>query len=113
MTTLKKEVFSLVRKIPRGKVTTYREIALALDSKAYRAIGNILSKNGEGFLDGGKTPCHRVVRSDGGIGGFCGHKCGKKVCEKKELLKREGIRFYGDKIIDFEKKIFRFRNNRR
>ncbi len=102
------KVFSLVSKIPKGKVTTYREIAHAMNTQAYRAIGNILARNDGGFLEGGSVPCHRVVRSDGNIGGYCGQKCGKLVCEKKNLLKKEGIKFIGDKIVDFEKKIHYF-----
>lgn len=108
MAEFKQKVFSLVKKIPEGKVTTYREIAHAMNTQAYRAIGNILAKNDYGFLDGGKVPCHRVVRSDGTVGGYCGQKCGKMVCEKKALLKKEGIRFEGDEILDFEKKLFNF-----
>lgn len=106
--SFKTDVFDLVKKIPKGKVTTYKEIANEMDTKAYQAVGNILAKNEYGFLDGGKIPCHRVVRSDGTVGGFCGQKCGKKVCEKKRLLKKEGIIFKGDKIKEFEKKIYRF-----
>lgn len=103
------KIYALVKKVPKGKVTTYKEIANALETKAYQAVGQILSKNPDGFLDGGKTPCHRVVPSDGSLGGFCGHKCGKKVCEKKKLLEKEGIRFdKKNNIIDFEKKLFKF-----
>jgi len=102
------KVYSLVKSIPKGKVTTYKEIANALGTSAYQAVGQILAKNPEGFLSGGKIPCHRVVSSDGKIGGFCGSKCGEPICQKKKLLEKEGIRFGKDNnIIDFEKKFFR------
>lgn len=107
--TFSENVFSLVKKIPKGKVTTYKEIANALDTRAYQAVGQILSKNQHGFLDGGNIPCHRVVPKNGTLGGFCGHKCGKLVCKKKKLLQREGIKFDKDnKIKDFNRKLFSF-----
>lgn len=60
---------------------TYKEVAMAIGlPKAYRAVGNALNKNP--FAP--KVPCHRVIRSDGTIGGFAS---GTK--KKIELLKRE------------------------
>jgi O-6-methylguanine DNA methyltransferase len=79
----KEKVFEVVKKIPRGKVLTYKEVAkLAGRPKAWRAVGNILSKNKDP-----KIPCHRVIRSDGKIGGF---RLGSKV--KKKLLEKEGVK---------------------
>lgn len=64
--TFKEEVYVVVRKIPKGKVLTYKEVAKrAGKQKAYRAVGNILNKNTDL-----KVPCHRVIRSDGKIGGY-------------------------------------------
>ena len=58
--SLKQKIFSIVRKIKRGKTLTYKEVAKrAGRPKAYRAVGNILSTNYDP-----KIPCHRVVRSD-------------------------------------------------
>lgn len=106
---MKEKVFSIVKKIPKGKVTTYKEIGVALDTKAYQAIGQVLAGNKYGFLDRGNIPCHRVVPSDGTIGGFCGHKCGRLVCQKKKLLEKEGIKFDNkNRIIDFKNRIFKF-----
>lgn len=66
MTTFKEEVYGVVKKIPRGKVLTYKEVARrAGKPMAYRAVGNILNKNVDP-----KVPCHRVIRSDGKIGGY-------------------------------------------
>jgi len=79
----KEKVFEVVKKIPRGKVLTYKEVAkLAGRPKAWRAVGNILSKNKDP-----KIPCHRVIRSDRKIGGF---RLGSKV--KKKLLEKEGVK---------------------
>lgn len=89
----------LVSKVPRGKVTTYKELARALGNpKAYRAVGNALAANPRQL----KIPCHRVVRSDGGIGGY---KLG--VQRKTELLIRESVRVEDGKV-DL-RKLFRFR----
>ena len=66
MKRFKDKVLELVKKIPKGKVTTYKLIAEKLRTKAYRAVGNALNKNP--FI--GLIPCHRVIRSNGEIGGF-------------------------------------------
>ncbi len=97
MQTLADRVYSLLKKIPAGKVTTYKDIARALNTKGYQAIGQILKKNPSAPL----VPCHRVVKSDGTIGGYCGKTTGKKIMLKKRLLEKEGIKFAGNKIIDF------------
>lgn len=81
LTTFSQKVREVVRNIPRGKVLTYKEVALAAGRpKAFRAVGNILNKNRDRGI-----PCHRVVRSDGGIGGY---NRGQK--NKIKLLKEEG-----------------------
>lgn len=91
MTSFQKRVYKIVRKIPKGKVLTYKRIAkLAGSSRAWRAVGNVLNQN----PDLKTTPCHRVIRSDGRIGGY---KYGAK--RKIALLKKEGI------IIDSHGKI--------
>ena len=90
-----RDVYDILVKIPEGKVTTYGDIAKALGHpNASRAIGNILNKNPNPVI----VPCHRVVMSNGTIGGYA---FGKGV--KKELLKKEGLRFLGDGIPDFAK----------
>ncbi|MCK5107770.1 MAG: MGMT family protein, partial [Nanoarchaeota archaeon] len=65
-TEFENRVYSLCKKIPRGKVSTYGEIAKALNSKCARAVGNALNKNPYAP----KVPCHRVVKSNGKVGGF-------------------------------------------
>ncbi len=85
MTSFQKKVYEVVRKIPEGKVLTYKQVAkLTGHPKAYRAVGNILNKNKDP-----KIPCHRVIRSDGQVGGY--NQGAKK---KIVLLKKEGIMIY-------------------
>jgi len=74
-------VYAVARQIPKGQTLTYKEAArLAGRPKAYRAVGNILNKN----RDFKNIPCHRVVRSDGQIGGYAFGACKKKMLLKKE-----------------------------
>lgn len=83
----------VLKKVPKGKVTTYKEISLALNSKAYRAVGTAMNKNPYSFLNGGKVPCHRVVNSDGRVGNFA-FGSAKKI----RLLKSEGVEIKKGKI---------------
>lgn len=81
-TNFQKKVYQIVRKIPKGKVISYKMVAkLAGRPWAWRAVGNILNKNRDP-----KIPCHRVVRSDGNVGGYR-----KGVKNKIALLKKEGL----------------------
>lgn len=80
--SFKEKVLEIVSKISIGKVLTYKKVAeKAGNPKAYRAVGNILNKNYNPNI-----PCHRVICSDGKIGGY---NRGKK--EKNKLLTQEGI----------------------
>lgn len=97
-------VWKLMESIPKGKVTTYGLIAKKLNTKAYRAVGNACRRNPYAP----RVPCHRVVRSDGSIGGFGGRTSGKSVQNKIQMLRREGIEITDGKIADFEKVLFRF-----
>ncbi|MBI2086596.1 MAG: MGMT family protein [Candidatus Zambryskibacteria bacterium] len=75
-------VCEVVRKIPKGKVLTYKQVAERVGKpKAYRAVGNILSKNTDP-----KVPCHRVIRSDGRVGDY--NRGGSRA--KIKILKKEG-----------------------
>ena len=100
------EVYKICRKVPKGKVTTYKALSEKLGSKAYRAVGTAMNKNPYGILNcKGKNmvPCHRVVGSSGNLVGFA-HGLKKKA----ELLKKEGIKVKNNKIVDFNKVLFRF-----
>ncbi len=94
-----KKVLSLTKKIPRGKITTYKIIAEKLNSKAYRAVGNVLNKNKTPII----IPCHRVVASNGSIGGYS-----QGIKKKILLLKKESIEIKNNKIVDFKKKLHKF-----
>lgn len=74
--------YELLLQIPKGKVTTYREIAHALRTKAYRAVGQAMNRN-PNLLE---VPCHRVVKSNGEVGGYAGGSA-----SKIELLREEGV----------------------
>ncbi len=91
--------YELLRKVPRGKVTTYKILAEKLKTKAYRAVGNAMNKNPYAP----KVPCHRVVKSDGKVGGFA---LGKR--KKILMLKKEGIKIKNNRIENFEKVVYRF-----
>jgi methylated-DNA-[protein]-cysteine S-methyltransferase len=81
MKTFKEKIYNVVKKIPMGKVLTYKEVARRVGKpKAFRAVGNILSKNVDPLV-----PCHRVIRTDGGIGGYRDGNA-----SKIKILKREG-----------------------
>jgi methylated-DNA-[protein]-cysteine S-methyltransferase len=91
--------YSALAKVPKGKVTTYREIAKYLGSKGYRAVGNAMNRN----PNAPKVPCHRVVRSDGSLGGYAGG-----IKAKIRLLRREGVAIDGERVSNFDKYLYRF-----
>lgn len=90
MAKFQASVLELVSKVPKGKVTTYKELARALGRpRAWRAVANALAKNPSPV----KIPCHRVIRSDGKVGGY---KLGGK--RKAELLLGEGVAIKRGKV---------------
>ena len=92
------KVHNLCKKIPKGRITTYKILAEKLNTKAYRAVGNALNKNRNK-----KVPCHRVIKSNSEVGGFA---AGTK--NKIKLLKNEGIKIKNNKIKNFKKTLFRY-----
>jgi methylated-DNA-[protein]-cysteine S-methyltransferase len=79
------KVWNYLRKIPKGKVKTYLEVAKAIGKpKAFRAVANAVGKNPYPP----KIPCHRVIRSDGSLGGYSG-KGG--IQQKRRLLRLEKV----------------------
>lgn len=83
--SFKERVHEIVAQIPKGEVLTYKQVAgLAGNPGASRAVGMIMSKNRSP-----KIPCHRVIRTDGGMGGY---SMGG-IERKKEILKQEGYTF--------------------
>lgn len=103
MSQFSKKVYRLTKKIPKGRVSTYKELARALNTKAYRAVGQALRKNPYAP----QVPCHRVVASNGNIGGFNGQTTGKEIQRKKAILGKEGIQFKGNKTKNFKKVLFK------
>ena len=89
------KVWNYLMKIPKGKIITYKEVARAIGKpKSYRAVANAVGKNP--FPP--NIPCHRVVRSDGGIGGYSG-KGG--IDQKIRLLRSEKV-FMKYKFLNFK-----------
>ena len=79
------KVWKYLKKIPKGKVKTYLDVAKAIGKpRAFRAVANAIGKNPYPP----KIPCHRIIKSDGTLGGYSG-KGGIKT--KRKLLKNEGI----------------------
>ena len=84
-TKFQKKVWNYLKSIPKGKVKTYKEVAIAINMpKAARAVANACAKNPYAP----KVPCHRVVRTDGNLGGY---SAPGGVKTKKKLLKKEGF----------------------
>ncbi len=82
MQSFKEKVLEVVRKIPKGKTMTYREVAKQAKSpKAFRTVGSIMAKNFDPTV-----PCHRVIKSDGSLGNYNRGGNAKKLA----LLKKEG-----------------------
>ena len=90
MTKFEKNVLEITKKIPKGKIATYGLLAEVLGNKFYsRAVGNALNKNPYPII----IPCHRVIRSDGYVGGFA-----KGTARKEDLLKNENVEIINGKI---------------
>ena len=93
------QCYALLQQIPTGKVTTYKEIAKALKTKAYRAVGNAMARNKQPIT----IPCHRVVKSNGEIGNY---QLG--IVHKKDLLKQEGIVIKNNRVENLNEVIYTF-----
>lgn len=90
-TNFQQRVYEKTKQIPRGRVSTYQEIAKAVGRpRAYRAVGNALNKNPTPV----EVPCHRVVRSDMQVGGFS-----RGTAAKGKLLMNEGVLVRGKKVL--------------
>ncbi|HIP17036.1 MAG TPA: MGMT family protein [Methanothermococcus okinawensis] len=98
--SIREKCYRIVCEIPKGRVSTYKEVAESLGIKGYRAIGMILKKNPKPI----EIPCHRVVKSNGEVGGYVGG-----IERKIELLREEGISIKNNKIVNFERYFFKIR----
>jgi O-6-methylguanine DNA methyltransferase len=91
-------VYGLLKQVPAGKVTTYKLMACALGKPgSSRAVGNALKRNS----DPEGVPCYRVVRSDGGVGGYS-----LGVDEKVRRLRADGILVEKGRILGLESVLF-------
>jgi methylated-DNA-protein-cysteine methyltransferase related protein len=98
-------VYNIVRQVPEGRVTTYSAVAKFLNNpKGARAVGWAMRQCP---YDLSEVPCHRVVNADGHVGGWSGEGGQKR---KASLLRREGIKFNQEGIIDLKR--FGFANFR-
>lgn len=96
-TQFREKIYKILRKVPKGKVTTYKSLAKKAGTKAYRAVGSAMNKNPYAP----QVPCHRVINSNGDLGGFA-----SGVKEKIKLLKKEGVKI-NNKKIDLKKYEFK------
>ena len=104
------KLYDLLTKIPQGKVTTYKELALQLKTKGYRAVGQIVGAN----PNAPQVPCHRVVRTDGGLGGYA-FGIDKKIAILKDIngntLRFEYVNDLLTKVIDTQERIYTYAYN--
>ena len=91
--------YELLKHVPAGKVTTCREVASALNTRAWRAVGSAMAKNKQLFV----IPCHRVVRSDGAVGEYA-----LGADKKGELLMKEGVAVTNGRVKDPGRYMHRF-----
>ena len=90
MSLFRQKVLYIVSHIPKGRVMSYKEVAIRAGSpRAYRAVGTIMMKNADLSV-----PCHRVIKSDGSLGAY--NRGGFQ--RKKELLQREGVVMSNDYV---------------
>jgi deoxyribonuclease V len=95
---IREYTYNLVRQIPAGRVSTYGAVAKALGNKGYaRAVGKYMNKN----PNADTMPCFKIVKSDGGLGGF-----GLGLEDKIRRLKEDGIEVKDGKIVNFKKVFF-------
>ena len=105
LTDFEKAVLSKLKEVPRGRVTTYGELAKAAGRpRAARAAGNAVHKNPWAP----KVPCHRVVLSSGRLGGYA-----RGPGKKKILLSQEGISVINNRIKNFNLILYKFFNNKK
>ena len=98
MTKFQSECYEALKKVPKGKVITYAGIARMVGRpKAHRAVGSAMNKNPYAP----QVPCHRVVKSNGDLGGFA-----TDIKVKIKRLQKEGVVVSDNKIVDFQSTLF-------
>ena len=97
---VEEKIYRKLLEVPSGHVTTYSELAKSINLKnGQRVVGQIMKKNPFPVI----IPCHRVVKSDGTVGGYA---YGTEI--KKNMLSNEGLKINDNKILDFKKNLFQF-----
>jgi methylated-DNA-[protein]-cysteine S-methyltransferase len=91
ITNFQKRIYEALKKVPKGRVITYKDLGRAVHTKAYRAVGSAMAKNPFAPF----VPCHRVIRSDGVVGNYSG-KGGHQA--KIKMLASEGIEIKNNKV---------------
>lgn len=102
-TSFQQQVYAATRTIPRGRVTTYKLLADHIGCGSCRAVGQALRRNPYAP----KVPCHRVIASDGTLGGFQGRRDGPALRCKARLLAAEHVRFHDGRLVD-PRRLYRF-----
>jgi methylated-DNA-[protein]-cysteine S-methyltransferase len=102
-TPFQKRVYAALGLIPRGRVTTYKQLAAHLRCRSCRAVGQALKRNPYAP----QVPCHRVIASDLTPGGFMGRRGGAAIRRKLDLLAAEGVRFHAGRLTE-PSRIFSF-----
>jgi len=98
MTKFQSECYDALKKVPKGKVITYAGLARMVGRpKAHRAVGSAMNKNPYAP----QVPCHRVVKSNGDLGGFA-----TDIKVKIKRLQKEGVVVSDNKIVDFQSTLF-------
>lgn len=112
MSDSQQKIYSLLQRVPKGRVTTYKELAVAIGTKAYRLVGRYMGENPYPYMTCSdlktRIPCHRVVSSNGTIGGFMGSSTGNHIKQKIAMLRSEGVRIQANKVQDFARILYTF-----
>ena len=103
LTPFQRSVYTALCQVPQGRVTTYKHLASSIDCGSNQAVGQALKRNPYAPV----VPCHRVVASDGSIGGFGGCRTGDKIDKKIRMLQDEGVKFNDDGTVD-SKYLFKY-----
>ena len=88
-TSFEARVYDALKEIPRGRVVTYASLARHIECRSAQAVGQALKRNTRSPV----VPCHRVIRTDGFLGGYSGESAGERVARKRRFLAEEGVLF--------------------
>ena len=99
MSHFNERCYELLKLIPEGKVTNYKELASALNTRAWRAVGSAMAKNQNLFV----IPCHRVVRSNGSVGEYA-----LGTDKKVDILIKEGVAIEKGRVQDLKNVLHTF-----